>query len=248
MVFNLIRDVIEDVVRRQSVQVVDGQLEEILTEIGDHYLLRSFCAHVRKQLDDLGKIRVGIIDTFGPNTHGENVEDRLLYSVPKSLRDKIEICRFDVNHVGRIGALTNGAWAAAEKSIVALSVSGGLIPYNAEQLRQEAGVASINSANRATVFEILLGTHPGDYANAMRQLSSASSVVPVVTPIWNDGNITAAAFGANTIVTSIRGTNTARTEVPGLVDIYMNRTSVSRHTSQSAPMFIGQALAVGLVQ
>jgi len=239
--FGNLTEHLRNLANQMAVERIERQVGEVRDTIARHSLLGSFQQHVRTQLQR-GRVRVGIIDVFGNGSHGERVAVRLLASAPSNIRNKIELHTYDVNEMGQAEALAAGASAARNKYIVALSVSGGLEAYNANQLVREIGALQLDQGTRGRALATLLRTYDRGYANAMRALSEASYSVPVVTPIWNDGNITAAALGANTIVTSIHGTGTQATPVPHLVDIYMNPMPRNGHTSQSPPLFIGQAL------
>jgi hypothetical protein len=225
----------------QAVQQ-NQQVGDVHAVIGRHSLLGSFKRHVESQLSQSGVVFVGVIDRFSTGTHGQNVKRRLEASVTGRIRGKVSVIRYNIDARG-LGAMQNAIAHAKSKQIVALSVSGGLEGYGLQQLMREIGTNFLSRANRGKALGLLLKiyqkTRP-DYAAVMRGLSEASYRIPVVTPIWNNGQTTAAALGANTIVTSIRGG--VATDAPGLVDIYMNNVPGNNHTSISAPMFIGQSL------
>lgn len=87
---------------------------------------------------------------------------------------------------------------------MALSVSGGLETVNLDSLEQSIGANEINSGNRTQAIETSLQRFRdrSDYQEIRQDTigkSSVSTVIPVVTPIWNDGNTTPAAQGRNVI-------------------------------------------------
>lgn len=219
-----------------------SQVEEVHAQIARHHLLGSFKAHCKQQFDTTEQIRVGIVDEFGSGSHGEGATDRLLAAAPLYLRGKIVIDVFDADQWGNGGAIQRGAEAAMMKSVVALLVSGAVQFNHITTMANRIGASQITHGNRSQAFEALLGTYQDrSYVSALRLLNEASRVVPVVTPIGNDGLTHAAALGDNTIVTSILGDNSFATR-SDLVDIRMIPLFGNLHTSQSGPICLGQAL------
>jgi len=210
-------------------------------------LAESFLNDVRRQLEQSGKIRIGIIDGFKAEeaSHGETVARRLIASAPEYLRDRIEIIRYDVSGGREGSAFANAAQAARNGDIVALSVSGGLRPISVDGLRRDLAPAGLDSPQAFWLALQRFKDEP-DYAERelnMQNLSLAGRRIPVVTPVWNEGFTTEAALLSGTIVTSIKKKfGTKRTEAPELVEIEINPLPGSGHTSQSAPIFIGTLL------
>ncbi|MBC7999826.1 MAG: hypothetical protein IAF58_17865 [Leptolyngbya sp.] len=218
---------------------VDSQVVGRVLE--DHNLRGSFTSQVISQLERDGKVRVGVIDDFS-GTHGPGVVARLRGSLPDYIRDRVEIVRYDVSQ-GREQAFQAAISDANNKNIAVLSVSGGLEPVNLRGLEQSLGTSSINSNNRAEALNTALERFSGQpgydqFRENMINLSQASLRIPVVTPGWNDGNITPATLGRNTIVTSLSGDNTNATP-SALIDIRIAPISNNTFTSQTAPRVIG---------
>lgn len=240
-------DVIRDTINNQGSRALRVEPEQARQVLENHSLEGSFTAHVLKQLEENGRVRVGIIDNFSQGeTHGRNVEERLVASLPDYLRNRVEIVRYDVSQ-GRHQAFQNAIEDARDKDIVALSVSGGLETVNMDGLEQSIGANEISSGNRAQAIETSLQRfrNRSDYQEIRQDMvgiSSVSTVIPVVTPIWNDGNTTPAALGRNVIVTSISGDDTRATQSP-LVDISIRPLPGNQFTSQSAPRVVGGLLS-----
>lgn len=206
-----------------------------------HNLRGSFTSQVLSQLERDGKVRVGIIDDFSTD-HARAIEARLRGSLPDYIRDRVEIVRFDTSG-GRHQAFQNAIDAANNKTIAALSVSGGLETVNLNGLERSLGVTEINASNRARALDVALRRFENrsdydDLREDMIGLSMASSRIPIVTPGWNDGNITPATLGRNTIVTSLTGTDNHATQ-SGLIDMRIEALSTSGYTSQTPPRVIG---------
>jgi hypothetical protein len=213
-------------------------------------LAGSFAAHIEHQLRNGGRIYIGVMDTFAKGqTHGTNVEARIRANAPEYLRDRIVIVRYDTAGLNReqlANLMKTMAADASSKKLVAVSVSGGLEPYGVKAIqtwtgkpldKSTAGAGFEAAAQRAKLT-------PSERAG-WDALAKASRSVPVVTPVWNDGNTTLAAMklaAANGVVTTI-DKGGAATEVP-LFDMRMAAQFKNTHSSQSPPTFIGQALGV----
>ncbi len=240
-------DMVRDVINNQGSRALRVEPEQARQVLENHNLQGSFNALVLKQLEENGRVRIGIIDNFSPGeTHGRNVEERLVASLPDYLRNRVDIVRYDVSQ-GRHQAFQNAIQDARDKDIVALSVSGGLETVNLDGLEQSIGANEINSTNRAQAIETALQrfSNRSDYQEIRQDMvgiSSVSTVIPVVTPIWNDGNTTPAALGRNVIVTSISGDGTRATQSP-LVDIAIAPLPGNQFSSQSAPRVVGGLLS-----
>ncbi len=231
---------------------VENRFGQVSGVLSDHNLQGSFTAHVEDQLSRTGKIRIAVVDDFSSGaTHGTNVEARIRTNAPSYLRDRIEIVRYDVGGQDRAGVarvLQDAAQDAQNKEVVALSISGGLQAYGVDAIQgwigQPLNGSSADEAFSATAQRA--GLTQGE-RDAWAEVADASRRIPVVTPVWNDGNTTLAALTAassNGIVTSIDQSQGSRaTEVP-LFDIRLPAQAFNDHTSQSAPTFIGQALGV----
>lgn len=166
---------VRDVINNQGSRALRVEPEQARQVLENHNLQGTFNAHVLKQPEENGRVRIGIIDNFSPGeTHGRNVEERLVASLPDYLRNRVDIVRSDY-----------------------------------QEIRQD-----------------------------MVGISSVSTAVPVVTPIWNDGNTTPAALWRNVIVTSISGDGTRATQSP-LVDIAIAPLPGNQFTSQRAPRVRG---------
>lgn len=240
-------DMVRDVINNQGSRALRVEPEQARQVLENHNLQGTFNANVLKQLEENGRVRIGIIDNFSPGeTHGRNVEERLVASLPDYLRNRVDIVRYDVSQ-GRHQAFQNAIQDARDKDIVALSVSGGLETVNLDGLEQSIGAKEINSTNRAQSIETALQRfgNRSDYQEIRQDMvgiSSVSTVIPVVTPIWNDGNTTPAALGRNVIVTSISGDGTRATQSP-LVDIAIAPLPGNQFSSQSAPRVVGGLLS-----
>lgn len=231
---------------------VENRLKQVGAVLESKQLAGSFVAHLKDQLHRDGVIRIAVVDDFSAGqTHGTNVEARILANVPGYLKDRVRIVRYNVggqDRAGRARVLQRAATAAQNKEVVAVSVSGGMQAYGVASIERWVGGpldrSSVRRAFDATAQRAAL--LPEERA-AWASLARASQRVPVVTPVWNDGNTTLAALtlaGSNGVVTSIdRGHGSEATEVP-LADIRMPAQWRNTKTSQSAPTFIGQALGL----
>jgi hypothetical protein len=231
----------------------------------NHSLNGSFVAHFEKQLQQ-GKIRIGVIDDFGPNsTHGTRVEERILSQMPQSLRDKVEIVRYDVAGLSgdeRARVISQAANDAKDKNLLALSVSGGINAYPVGNIERLIGNRDLTQDTARAAYDALVKNNNTSPAlqEAMRDLNQASGKIPVVTPVWNSNSTTLPALllgsdSGNGIVTSIDkpGVNPGgrlynATDIPGLVDVTTPGQFPNPNTSQSAPYFIGNLLRYGLEQ
>lgn len=231
---------------------VESRARQVRAVLDSKNLAGSFVAHLKDQLRRDGVIRIAVVDDFSAGrTHGTNVEERILANVPGYLRDRVRIVRFNVggkDRAGRARVLLQAAQAAQNKSVVAVSISGGVQAYGVASIERWVGApldrGNVDSAFNATAQRAALTS---EERAAWSALGSASQRVPIVTPIWNDGNTTLAALtlaGSNGIVTTIdRGNGSHATEV-ALTDIRMPAQWGNPNTSQSAPTFIGQALGL----
>ena len=231
---------------------VENRLVQVRSVLTHKHLAGSFVAHMKDQLQRTGVIRVAVVDDFSPGqTHGLNVERRILASTPSYLRDRVRIVRYDMGGLSperKVDMLRTAAQYARDKKFVALSVSGGIEAYGVQSIKNWIG-APLDRTTAARAFEVTaqrakLGA--GERA-AWNELGKASSRIPVVTPVWNDGNTTLAALTlarSNGIVTTIDcSPDSKATEVP-IADIRMPAQFLNTRTSQSAPTFIGQALGM----
>ena len=231
----------------------------------DHSLNGSFTAHFEQQLER-GKIRIGVIDDFGPGTsHGRNVEERILSQMPQELRGKVEIVRYDVaglNGDDRARVISQAANDAKDKNLLALSVSGGINAYPVGNIERLIGNRDLTQDTARESYDALIKNNNTSPAlqQAMRDLNLASGKVPVVTPVWNNDTTTLPALllgshSGNGIVTSIDrplidpgGRLYNATQINGLVDVTLPGQFPNPNTSQSAPYFIGNLLRYGLEQ
>jgi hypothetical protein len=227
--------------------------------LGNHSLKGSFLAHFEKQFAE-GKIRIGVIDDFGPNTtHGRNVEDRILSQMPENLRGMVEIVRYDVAGLdadGRARVIAQAAQDAKDKDLLALSVSGGINAYPVANIERLIGGRDLTQDTARDAYGALIRNNGTSEAlqNAMRDLNAASYKIPVVTPIWNNDSTTLPALllgsdSGNGIITSIDrpavnpgGHLYKATEIDGLADVRVPGAPGNPNTSQSAPYFIGNLL------
>jgi hypothetical protein len=230
---------------------VDNRLPQIRAVLDSKNLSGSYAAHLKEQLRTKGYISVAVVDDFKNGTHGRNVEQRILANVPSYLRDKVRIVRYDVGGLdakGRAAVITRAANDASNKKFVALSLSGGMDAYNAGGIGRAMG-QPLNSASAGRGFEALASKNKmsKEERAAWSAISAASKRIPVVTPVWNDGNTTLGALAAarsNGIVTTIdQHRDSLATQIP-LHDIRMPAQPFSNRTSQSAPTFIGQSLGL----
>lgn len=234
-----IRDGIRDVYNDTVTRVLPVDSADAGSALDRRSLRGSFTSHALSKLEQDGVIRVGIVDDFS-SAHGRGVEDRLRASLPGYIRDHVEIVRYDVSQ-GSDAAFQAAARDARNKDITVLSVSGGLEAVSLSGLEQSLG-EPVNQANRGRAFETSLERFQSrsDYQSLranMTAISEASRVIPVVTPIWNDGNTTPAALASNTLVTSLSGsTRATRSSLP---DIYIQPLPGNDFTSQSPPRVIG---------
>ncbi len=231
----------------------------------DHSLNGSFVAHFEQQLQS-GKIRIGVIDDFGPSTtHGRNVEERILSQIPQQLRDKVEIVRYDVAGLSaddRARVISQAANDAKDKQLLALSVSGGINAYPVGNIERLIGNRDLTQDTAREAYDALIRNNNTSTAlqHAMRDLNAASGKIPVVTPVWNNDTTTLPALllgshSGNGIVTSIDrpavdpgGNLYKATQIPGLVDVTVPGQFPNPNTSQSSPYFIGNLLRYGLEQ
>ena len=231
----------------------------------DHSLNGSFVAHFEQQLER-GKIRIGVIDDFGPSTtHGRNVEERILSQMPQSLRDKVEIVRYDVAGLSgddRARVISQAANDAKDKNLLALSVSGGINAYPVGNIERLIGNRDLTQDTARAAYDALIKNNNTSPAlqEAMRDLNQASGKIPVVTPVWNNDTTTLPALllgsrSGNGIVTSIDrptvdplGILYNATQIPGIVDVNVPSQPGNPNTSQSSPYFIGNLLRYGLEQ
>jgi hypothetical protein len=253
--FKQLRDSLGRAVLNAAERSAPRRTEEALRTLDQHALRGSFLAHARHQLKEHGRIYVGVIDNFDTtrNTHGGTVAQRILATVPDYLRPYVEIVPFDISGGRTSEARQLAIQSALRKEIVALSVSGGLPAVDKEGLEKTLG-ERLSPQNRQRAFWAALGRFKDkpDYAHLERDmmgLMSVSRLIPVVSPVWNDGLVTPLIGGGGAggpIVTSIEETHgdTRRTEAPGMVDFEAPTNSVVRSpvTSQSPPYFIGQIL------
>lgn len=204
-----------------------------------HHLNRSFQSHCLNQLMHDGHITVGVIDD-GNSTHAQNVVQRLRASLPEEMRSQVQVKLYDTSH-GADQAFREALNDARDKNIVALSVSGGLQPINLQRLTSEIGATRIDAGNRDQAFATALKHFDHHVQQQMQDVKEASRYIPVVTPIWNDGNITPAALAGNVIVTSLRGqTHATPSELP---DYFMEPLPGNGFSSQGPPRFIAAMLA-----
>jgi hypothetical protein len=231
----------------------------------DHSLNGSFVAHFEQQLER-GKIRIGVIDDFGPSTtHGRNVEERILSQMPQSLRDKVEIVRYDVAGLSgddRARVISQAANDAKDKNLLALSVSGGINAYPVGNIERLLGNRDLTQDTAREAYDALIKNNNTSTAlqQAMRDLNQASGKIPVVTPVWNNETTTLPALllgsnSGNGIVTSIDRPAIDpldilynATQISGLVDVTVPAQPGNPNTSQSSPYFIGNLLRYGLEQ
>jgi hypothetical protein len=229
----------------------------------NHSLNGSFVSHFGQQFNQK-KIRIGLIDDFGPNeTHGRNVEQRILAQMPQELRDKVEIVRYDVaglNADDRARMISKAASDAQDKKLLALSVSGGISAYPVANIERLIGNRDLTKDNAREAYDAVIKNNNSSTAlqQAMRDLNSASGKIPVVTPVWNNDSTTLPALllgskSGNGIVTSIDrpavdpgGKLYNATQIPGLVDVTVPGQFPNPNTSQSTPYFIGNLLRYGL--
>lgn len=225
----------------------------------NHSLNGSFLAHFERQFAE-GRIRIGVIDDFGPNaTHGRNVENRILSQMPENLRGMVEIVRYDVAGLdadGRARVIAQAAQDAKDKDLLALSVSGGINAYPVANIERLIGNRDLTQDTARDAYTALVRNNGTSQAvqNAMRDLNAASYSIPVVTPIWNNDSTTLPALllgsdAGNGIITSIDrpavnpGNYLYRaTEIEGLADVRVPASPGNPNTSQSAPYFIGNLL------
>jgi hypothetical protein len=233
---------------------VENRLTQVRQTLQQKNLEKSFASHANKQLREQGVIRIGVVDNYGPGeTHGLNVEARIRANAPAKLQNKIQIVRYDVAGLDRDGVakvLSRAAADASKKDLVALNIAGGVQPYSVDSIQQwiSAELTSSNAGRAADEVSSRAKLTPAE-RNAWASLSSASYRIPVVTPVWNDGNTTLAALTlarSNGIVTSIDTSSDSQATEVAIVDVRMPAQVGSKKTSQSAPTFIGQAL--GLVK
>lgn len=236
------------------------EAEQTLT---NHSLRGSFVALFEKQFKE-GKIRVGVIDDFRPGeTHGRNVEQRILDQMPQELRGKVEIVRYDVAGLTRderAKVLLRAADDAQDKKIVALSVSGGINAYPVATIEKAIGGKDLTKDTARAGYDALVrinGLSPTEQ-ESFKQLNLASGKIPVVTPVWNNDTTTMAALllgsrSGNGIITSIdkppvnpNGALYKATEIAGMVDVRVPGKVPNPNTSQSAPYFIGNMLGYAL--
>jgi hypothetical protein len=229
----------------------------------NHSLNGSYVAHFEQQLKQ-GKIRIGLIDDFGPNaTHGRNVEERILSQMPQELRGKVEIVRYDVAGLGsddRARVISQAARDAQDKKLLTLSVSGGISAYPVATIERLIGNRDLTKDTAREAYDAVIKNNNSSTAvqQAMRDLNAASGKIPVVTPVWNNDTITLPALllgskSGNGIITSIDrpaidpgGKLYNATQIPGLVDVTVPGQFPNPNTSQSTPYFIGNMLRYGL--
>lgn len=242
-------------------EVVDAE-----NTLSAHHLRGSFTSHFELQLEQ-GRIRIGVIDDFGPDTtHGRNVERRILEQMPRELRGVVEIVRYDVAGLddrGRAEVIAQAARDAQNKELLALSVSGGISAYPVTNIERLIGGRDLTKDTAREAYDALIrnnGTSP-ELQTAMRELNVATGKIPVVTPVWNNDTTTLPALllgshSSNGIITSIdRRANLPigprfynATQIDELVDVTVPPQFPNPNTSQSAPFFIGNLLRYGLEQ
>ena len=231
---------------------VENRLPLVQAVLANKQLAGSFIAHLKDQLQRDGTIRIAVVDDFSAGqTHGVNVETRILANVPDHLRDRVRIVRYDMGGKGQAGraqVLQRVADAAQRKEVVAVSISGGLQAYPVERIERASG-QPLSKASAARAFDATARQSgmAGAERAAWAALAQASKRIPVVTPVWNDGNTTLAALmlaGSNGIVTTIDPSQASRATKTPLADVRMPDPWKSGTTSQSAPTFIGQSLGL----
>jgi hypothetical protein len=244
---NPVRQGLVDVVNKFP---VENRLAGVRNVLKSKNLAGSFTAHVEHQLRNGGKIYIGVMDTFAKGeTHGTNVEARIRANAPEYLRDRIVIVRYNTAGLNReqLGKLMQQmAGDASSKKIVALSVSGGLEAYGVNAIQTWTG----KPLNKSTAGQGFEATAQRAKLSATERagwdaLAKASRVVPIATAVWNNGTTTLAAMklaSSNGVVATIDKGGEA-TEVP-LFDIRMPAQVGNKHSSQSPPTFIGQALGM----
>ncbi|GEM_PF-1150651 len=206
--------------------------------LANHNLKGSFTSQCLHQLQTQGFVRVGVIDD-GNSSHAKNTISRLLASVPDNLAGKVQVVLYDVSK-GKEKAFDDALQDARKKEIVALNVSGGLESLSLRQLAQSVGAEDINSGNRDQAFNQALKHFDSSTGRQMQDVKEASRIIPVVTPIWNDGNTTPAALAGNVIVTSLKGDTRATRS--GLPDYYLEPLPKNQFSSQGPPRVIGAML------
>lgn len=247
--FNWGRERIDETLTRLN-RVPSEDAETLLT---NHNLRNSFLSNAEQQLRDNGVIRVGVIDD-GSASHSANVISRIYASMPENMRSQVEVVLYDTTRgqgqpgynreEARERAFLEARNDAVNKDIVALSVSGGLEPIGLRNLANRIGANDLNSGNRNQAFAAALENFSYDprIQREMLAIREAASAIPVVTPIWNDGNTTPAALAGNVIVTSLRGnTRATQSELP---DYYLNPVPGNQFSSQGPPRVIGAMLGL----
>ena len=95
---------------------VENRVQQVRGVLDSKNLAGSFVAHLKDQLHRNGVIRIGVVDDFSAGqTHGLNVEARILANVPSYLKDRVRIIRFDMggqDRAGRARMLQRAAAAA----------------------------------------------------------------------------------------------------------------------------------------
>jgi hypothetical protein len=229
--------------------------EDAAKVLSNHNLKNSFVSHAELQLQTKGVIRVGVIDD-GSVSHSRNVIARIYASMPEHLKQHVEVVLYDTTQgrdqpgfnkdEARERAFLAARNDAVNKDIVALSVSGGLEPIGLQKLARSIGASDLNANNRNQAFSAALEHFSYDprIRREMLAVKEAASTIPVLTPILNDGNTSAAALAGNVIVTSLRGDT--RATQSSLPDYYLNPLPGNTFSSQGPPRMIGAML--GLVR
>jgi hypothetical protein len=231
---------------------VENRLPAVKTVLAQKNLAGSFAAHIKEQLNKTMRVKIAVVDDFrAGQTHGRAVEARIRANAPSYYQRAIEVVRYNVGGLSpeaTAKVIKQAATDASNKKFVAMDIAGGLEPYGVDKIQSWTG-EPVNKASAGKAFEAVAqrAKLTSTQRDAWAAVARASKVIPVVTPVWNDGNTTLAALtlaSSNGIVTSIdAGKGSKATEVP-LFDIRMPAMDGNPHTSQSAPTFLGQALGV----
>ncbi len=231
---------------------VENRLPAVKAVLAQKNLAGSFAAHIKDQLNKTMRVKIAVVDDFrAGQTHGRVVEARIRANAPSYYQRAIEIVRYDIGGLSpeaTAKVIKQAATDASNKKFVAMDIAGGLEPYSVDKIQSWTG-APVSKASAGKAFEAVAqrAKLTPTQRDAWAAVAQASKVIPVVTPVWNDGNTTLAALtlaNSNGIVTSIdSGNGSKATEVP-LFDIRMPALDGNPHTSQSAPTFLGQAMGV----
>ena len=194
----------------------------------NHGLLSTFQEDVLEQLSTYGEVRIGLLDRFNGDTHGENSINFIAEELPSyffiqegevaeaSEGDAlvapiiVEDYETGTSVESSLVAYNRAIGDAAEDKIVALSVSGGTSVVNFEGLTSN-DPDSLTASDMKTLYDQAianLGAHGNDgekrniaEINTTRQLlASIASDIPVITPIWNDGSVNVTGLSSPQII------------------------------------------------